>query len=180
MNALLSLAVVFATLGGPVLAVLVTRYIDTKRDQRRRRLEIFRMIMRTRRATLSVDHVTALNMVEIEFYDQPKVLAAYQDLFKHFNLSGPAPPDWWDKRMKLQTKLLSAMGKSLGYDFAQLEVLEGGYTPKGWTTAEQEQQELRRLLIDVCSGKRSLAVTPTPATPPTQFPPAIPPPPDLT
>ena len=42
MNLALGLAVVFATLLGPVLAVLITRKIDDGRRARERKLEVFR------------------------------------------------------------------------------------------------------------------------------------------
>lgn len=180
MDLALGIAVVIATLAGPVLAVLVTRYIDEKRDKRKRQLDVFRTLMRTRRATLAVEHVGALNMIEIEFHDMPEVMAAFRELHNHFHFSPPAPTDWWDKRSKLQTRLLSAMARKLGYDFEQLDVLEGGYTPTGWTNTEQEQEQLRKLLIELLSGRLSLPVTPGPAITPPPFPPPFPPPPNAT
>jgi hypothetical protein len=60
MDLYLGIAVVVATLTGPVLAVMVTRHIDDARAQKARRLEIFRAMMRTRNAALLPDHVNAL------------------------------------------------------------------------------------------------------------------------
>jgi hypothetical protein len=58
MDLYLGIAVVIATLLGPVLAVIVTRYIDEARAQKLRQLEIFRALMRTRNATR--DEIEAL------------------------------------------------------------------------------------------------------------------------
>lgn len=175
MDLYLGIAVVIATIAGPILAVLVTRHIDRTRDRNRRREEVFRMLMRTRRATLSIDHVTALNMIEIEFYGVPAVLAAFKNLYEHFHNTGAPAQEWWDKRAKLQTRLLTEMAKSLGYKLEQLDVLEGGYIPQGWNTTETEQQQMRQLLIELLSGKRSIPVRR--GAPPPPFPPPAPPPP---
>jgi hypothetical protein len=65
-------------------------WIDNKRAEKTRQLEIFRALMQTRRAPLLPDHVNALNLVEIEFHSVPSVLIAYNDLMKFVNT--PAPP----------------------------------------------------------------------------------------
>jgi len=68
MDLALGIAVVIATLAGPVLAVIVTRIVDDGRLRRTRQMEVFRTLMASRRTPLSIDRVKALNLVEIEFY----------------------------------------------------------------------------------------------------------------
>ena len=63
------------------------------------------------------------------------------------------------------------MAKVLGYDLQQLDVLEGGYYPQGFADIELEQAALRRTLIQVFSGNRSLMVSPALPAPPAPFPP---------
>jgi hypothetical protein len=83
----LAAAVVFATFAGPIPAVLITRWIDKRRAERERQLDIFRALMRTRRAAIQPDHVNALNLVEIEFHNVQPVLTAYRDLTSHINVA---------------------------------------------------------------------------------------------
>jgi hypothetical protein len=127
---ILGLAVVFATLAGPVLAVLVTRSIDESRQADERRLEVFRSLMATRRSTLSEDKVKALNLVEIEFYGEKAVELTHREVMNHINTPPPLPEGWNDRQRKLMTKLLSEMAKVLGYELQQLDVLDGGYYPQ--------------------------------------------------
>lgn len=171
----LGIAVVIATLVGPVLAVLVTRHGDESRRVRERRLGIFRSLMASRRALLSTDKVAALNLVEIEFYGIKPVEDAQREVMAHLNLK-PLPADWSDRHRKLLTKLLSEIAKVLGYELQQLDVLEGGYYPQGLVDIELEQQEVRRALIQVLSGNRPLIVGPAGPTPPAPFPPPPAPP----
>jgi hypothetical protein len=167
----LGLAVVFATLAGPVLAVLVTRHVDDSRQARERRLDVFRLLMATRRSTLSAERVKALNLVEIEFYGAKPVELAHREVMNHINTPPPLPEGWNDRQRKLLTKLLSEMAKVLGYELQQLDVLDGGYYPQGFLDIELEQQALRRALIEVLSGRRPLIISPAAPTPPSPFPP---------
>jgi hypothetical protein len=158
MDLYLGIAVVLATLLGPVLAVMVTRYIDDARAQKARRLEIFRAMMRTRNAALLPDHVNALNLVEIEFHRAPDVMTAYRELMRHINSGTPVDEKWLQRHRSCLTKVLSAMAKNLGYGFEQLEVFEGGYYPTGWGQTEEQQLAMRLGLIELLSGKRTLPV----------------------
>ena len=167
----LGIAVVIATFAGPVFAVLVTRHIDDGRRVKERRLNIFRSLMATRRAPLSAEKATALNMVEIEFYGIQSVQDVHREVMAHINAPRPLPAGWNERHRTLVTRLLSEMATVLGYKLQQLDVLEGGYYPQGFADIKAEQQAVRRALIDVLSGQRPLAVSPAPPAPPALFPP---------
>ena len=77
----LTLAAIFL---GPIVAVFVTRWVDCLRERGQRRMDVFRTLMRTRRAPISGDHVGALNLIEIEFQNDVEVMAEWRKLFSHF------------------------------------------------------------------------------------------------
>ena len=182
-----TVSIVIATFFGPIAAVLVTRYVDRLRDNEKRRLDVFRALMRTRRMALSQDHVGALNLVEIEFHRDEKVMAALKALMAHFEVGYGANKTLEelkaanDKSDALRTSLLSAIAKALKYDFEQMEILQGGYTPQGWSVELDEQTVIRRGLASVFNGQKALpitvvqqptnAVNQTPAQPTSPFPP---------
>ena len=58
---------IIAILIAPFLAVFAQRQIDLWREQRQRKLWVFKTLMATRGRTLSPEHVQALNMIELEF-----------------------------------------------------------------------------------------------------------------
>jgi hypothetical protein len=171
LDIVLGIAVVIATFAGPVFAVLVTRRIDDERRVRERRLTVFRSLMATRRALVSPEKVTALNMVEIEFYWLPLVQDAYREVMIHINTPPLLPAGWHGRHRALLTRLLSQMARALGYELEQLDVLEGGYYPQSFADIEIEQQAVRRALIELLSGRRPLSVSPAAPTPPAPFPP---------
>jgi hypothetical protein len=167
----LGISIVFATLFGPIFAVLMTRYLDEKRQIKERRMTVFRALMGTRKAVLSPDRVTALNMIEIEFYGIQPVQQAYRDVMNHINHPKPVPETWGEQQRKYITKLMSEIGKILGYELQQLDVLDGGYHPQGIFDIELEQQAVRRSLIEVLTGNRTLIVSQAAPALPMPFPP---------
>lgn len=157
-EAMLAWAIVLATFAGPILAVFVTRWVDDRRSKVARKLETFRVLIRTRRAQLSPDFVTALNMVEIDFYDAPKVLTIHTELIRHLS-TRPTDDSWGERIQRLVARLLNAMGQNVGYSLEQLDILEGGYIPQAMVDDEAEQQRLRRALLAVLDGQKQLPVT---------------------
>ena len=157
MDLYLGIAIIVATLGGPVLAVLVTRFIDAKRDRKARQTDLFRILMRSRRSALSPEYVAALNTVEVEFAGVRPVENAQRELLAHLNLH-PQPPDWFERLRRLQTRLLYAIATYLGYEMEQLDVLEGGYIPAGWGTVEGQQQAILQGAQELLAGTRTLKV----------------------
>jgi Family of unknown function (DUF6680) len=157
---------IIAIFSGPILAVIVTRFIDHRRLKQTRRLEVFRTLMRTRRMRLNPDHVGALNLVEIEFYSEKAVIDSWKAYWNH--LHPVLPPNQTEvqqmqlirDRDALLTKLLHAMAKSLRIDIEQLDILEGGYAPQGWLDDEMTEKQLRALTLDILSGRRGIPVMP--------------------
>ena len=106
---------IVAIFSGPIVAVRITRYLDNQRQKQEQRMDVFKTLMRTRRVTLSLDHVVALNLVEIEFKDEVPVIAAWREYFKDLAERWPADlkldelHDREQKRSALLTKLLHAI-----------------------------------------------------------------------
>ena len=126
------------------------------------------------------EHVGALNLVEIEFHSDSKVMDAWKALFQHLGQPQPRHSNeeihdgmsedekgkknalWGqrinDERQKLLSRLLHAMGRSLGFKIEQLEIFDGGYTPQGWSDIELEQTAIRRLFADIYLGRRMFPI----------------------
>ena len=85
---------------------------------------------------------------------------AWKVLLDHFvDLSAPnTPSNSNEKTAALTASLLLAMGKSLDYDFDEVQIKKGAYYPMGLGYVEQELHALRRGLLDVLSGKRRIPV----------------------
>lgn len=150
-----------AILFGPISAVYITRLLDARRDRQSRRMDVFRALMRTRSIRLNVDHVAALNLVEVEFEGEEKVVTSWKAYMKHLStdfrsLSGVALDAKLEDGNELLTLMLHEIAKALGIRIEQLDILKGGYSPIGWHNELDEFQQLRRGLIDLLEGRRAL------------------------
>lgn len=152
--------IILATLGGPVIAVQVTRYLDDRKEERGRKLQVFKTLMATRAYTLSPVHVEALNRIDLEFSGDKKserkvieVWRQYLDLLGDKSLS---PEQWGIKRVELLVELLYAMGQSLDYDFDKTQIKNATYSPVAHGRIEEEQQAIRTQTLELLQGKRVL------------------------
>lgn len=158
-----AIATIAAILLGPIAAVVVTRWMDDRSATRLRRYGVFRDLMRTRAAKISPPHVDALNLVEIEFHQFPTVKSAWQRYMD--NLFTTAPTDageqsnFFVRREQLFIKLVQEVAKTVGLKSVDItDVMTNNYYPQGWQNEQQEQQQVRQLLIQALSGTKPLSV----------------------
>ena len=164
----MGLATIFAVFLGPLIAVYATRYMDNRRADKARKVEIFRTLMRTRGipTRLHWDHVGALNLVEVEFIKYPAVIQAWKCYLSI--LRKELPPleqkDHFDafirEREELLTKLIDEIAKTIKIEVPQLEILRGNYVPQAWDDNEWEKQLVRRGLVNVLHGKTPIQFQP--------------------
>jgi hypothetical protein len=134
--------------------------------------------MRSRRSPLSVEFVGGLNLIEVEFFNDAHVLAAYRTLLSDLNIvvtsSNYDENRTAQNREYLRTVLLSAIAKSLRFNIPDLEIFRGGYTPQGHVNIDAEQAAIRTFLADIAAGRKSLPITaivaPAPVTTPSEQP----------
>jgi hypothetical protein len=155
------LAIVFATLLGPVLAVQAQKWVERQRERNRRRVGVFRVLMTTRAAILSPAHVEALNIVPIEFYGQKKSFTEVVDAWKEYidwlyRDSSDDPKRWGEKRVELLNSMLAKMGAALGYRFNSVEISRELYSPKGHAAIESDQEIIRRGLAKMFRGELAI------------------------
>lgn len=163
-------AIIFATLGGPVLAVQVQKWLERGRAITERRSQIFRTLMATRASVLSPEHVQALNAVPVEFYGTGGKLKAINEKWKEF-LDHHAPDlqaneAWLQKRTDLFVDLLHLISQSLGYGFSRSQLARDIWNPQAHGELENEQTIIRKGFVKLFNGELSLpmAVTEFPAT----------------
>jgi hypothetical protein len=150
------IAIVIATLFGPILAVQAQVFLERRRERQGRRATIFHTLMRTRAALLSSDHVQALNAIPIEFYGVTKVTDAYRAYVQHTNTPQNNPQAWNDRRVDLLMDVLSKVAIKVGYGFDIVQLKSEFYAPQGHATVEAQQVAIREGLAKVLSGELEL------------------------
>jgi hypothetical protein len=161
-NAFILMATIFAIIYGPIKAVEITRRKDFERDSFARKRQIFAALMRTRKATVTPDHVGALNQIQLEFYEFPNVVEKYRAYIGNLSETVPASgndlQNFFNRRSDLFFDLLQEVGVASGVKLDRHDLDRLAYTPLGWQTDEQEIKMFRNSLIDVLQGKKSLHV----------------------
>lgn len=149
-----------AILIGPIAAVQIEKFIQRGRMNRERKLSIFKTLMATRGAVLSYEHVEALNRIDLEFSDDKKyksVINCWKEYFD--NLSQKVDESnlnsWSKANQDLLSNLLFEMGKSLRFDFDKVLIKRNIYFPIAHGTIDQENQLIRKGLIEVLHGDRA-------------------------
>lgn len=155
------IAIAVAILFGPVAAVQIDRFISRHREKDDRKHDIFKTLMATRGNPISYKHVEALNKIDLEFFDDrkyTKVVEAWKEYFD--NLSQTVDDEhlraWSAKNEDLLANLLLEMSRSLGYKFDKVLIKRNIYYPRGQWNTEQEIAFIRRWLVEIVLGQRSI------------------------
>ncbi|MBC8049326.1 MAG: hypothetical protein H7X92_04150 [Chitinophagales bacterium] len=152
---------------GPIIAVLISLWLQDRRETKQQKLQTFRTLMRTRRMRLSPEHVHGLNLVELEFMHNSEVMLAWKKYMENLDANkNPFPKDpdklqaYLADRDSTLTKLLYQIGLSLGFRIEQLDILQGSYAPQAWEDDEAQLRHLRELMIEVMAGRRAVPIMP--------------------
>jgi len=165
-----TVAIIAATLLGPVFAVQAQKWLERRRGLEERRQIIFRTLMATRAVVLSPGHVEALNAIPVEFYGTKGRLKEINDAWKlfldHHTQEGPSFEVWLQKRIDLFLDLLFLISQFLGYRFSRAQLERDIYSPRAHGELENEQTIVRKGLVKLFNGETvfPMAVKEFPAT----------------
>ena len=153
---------VLAILLGPVLAVLVTRYVDEQRSKKERQVNVLRSLIKTRKARLDSEHVAALNLIELEFHDDLPVMTKFAAYMESLSTKEPEEINeqerFFTKRGNIFAALVQSIGTKFGYKFDKMDLDQGGYYPLGWGNDADRQRKNAALITEVLEGKRPFPV----------------------
>lgn len=153
---------IVAVLLAPLVAVQVQKILERYREDRARKLNVFKTLMATRAATVSPQHVQALNAIDLEFQGRKyknvtDSWKTYLDhLFHYPNEDEKQQTVWAERRVDLLARLLMEMGKSLGYIFDEVHVRRAIYAPEAHAQLESENLLIRRGLVRLLYGDAHL------------------------
>lgn len=156
---------IIAIILGPIFAVQIEKYLQRKRDEKERRINIFKTLMATRGSSLSFAHVEALNRIDLEFSvgrKYLKVIESWKEYFDNLNqkaLDREQLIVWLAKNEELLANLLYEMGLSLGYAFDKVLIKRNIYSPVGHATIEKENEQIRQGLIEILNSERAVPMT---------------------
>ena len=156
--------IIAAVILGPILALWAQRYSERRRDDRARKLWLFRELMATRTIRLSGRHVEALNHIDLEFNPKKKADAKVLTAWKTYldTLSDTPKEDAqraarFEKREDCFVDLIWEIGKHLGFSFDKRAIKRDAYSPIAHGELEDDQRLIRKGIVDLLTGKRALS-----------------------
>jgi len=164
-----------AAVVGPILAVQAQKAVERARDKSLRRDHVFRVLMATRQARLSPDHVQALNSIDLAFYGRrvlgrairgtasQTVIDNWDTYRRHLSPTGEARPTtpeqhaaWRAKGDELFVNLLESIALANRYKFDRQSLQTGSYSPQAHEDLEIQQRMTQIALLEVLSGQRPM------------------------
>ena len=161
-------AIIFATIVGPILAVWAAEWRQHGKVQADRKEWVFRTLMSTRGAKLKPEHVTAINHIEFAFTRKacPEIDDARALYRRHLRSPDSISEDhatrqtWASKANGLFAALLYLMAIELKIPFTKSDITEESYHPDAHLFNELEFQEIRNLVLQVLKHGRPINIRP--------------------
>lgn len=145
----------------PLTVVRIEKYLELRREKERRKLEIFEILMsnRARINRTSFECVRAINMVDVVFYTHTEIIKARENYLHHMNeVKAEDVNSWLITSDDLFISLLHKMSKLFGYDFDFDYLKRGIYIPKAHFDLQDDQDIMRKGLIEVLNGNKPLYI----------------------
>lgn len=124
---------VFATLLGPIIAVLITIWAEKRRATKQIRSNIVQTLLNTRMRANDIQYQMAIMAVAVEYRDDKSVMAAHKAYMNHVEIEpAPGSEEAHDKvtGQKL-VALLKLLFDRIGTQFSEADIDKMSYHTKG-------------------------------------------------
>jgi len=142
-------AVIVAAFG----AVLMTLYWEKRREKRAEKLRLFLTLMMHRKARPpNQDWVNALNVIHVVFYDAPKVLKAWRDLYPILQADKP----YSEEGVHAYINMLSEMARAVNYPNLQQIDIDKFYSPAVYAQQAEMNAQMQGAMMGFLRGAASI------------------------
>ena len=138
---------------GPVIAVLVSLWLEKRRKDREQKLITLRVLMTTRHLVGDPNYSAAINLIPVEFSGQPNVQTAYREFIEA--AYADVTEDNRDKVIQRtavkQTRLIFEIAKSMGYKIAETDIQTSAYAADGWISRDNLALDSQKAMRDIAN-----------------------------
>ena len=131
----------------PIVAVIIGQRLQRREKQRDDKMNIFKTLMKDRFLGWTNESVYALNILDIVFSNDKKVIEQWKIYKDRLTIENPTDTDL--KKIDIEKyKLLEVMAKSLNYDISW-ETIQNPYFPQGMANTVMQQQNYQNMQTEV-------------------------------
>ena len=131
----------------PIVAVIIGQVLQKREKQRADKMNIFKILMKDRFLGWTNESVYALNILDIVFSKDKKVIDQWKTYKDRLTIENPTDTDL--KKIDIEKyKLLEVMAKSLNYDISW-ETIQNPYFPQGMANTFMQQQNYQTMQTEV-------------------------------
>jgi hypothetical protein len=153
---------IIAILASPLIAVLVSMWIQHRKEKRLMQKSIFSTLWATRHQVTSTEEIVrALNMIDVVFSSKKKVRKLWREYYEMLNNSGLNNPTGWEQWKAKRHELITEMAKAVGYrkEITLMDV-ERIYSPVGLLEESMTTRAIGDELLRVLKESKGLQVVP--------------------
>ena len=145
-----------ATLITPLAAIAISVWYQNRKQKREEKYKLFSSAMIHKKAfPPTVEWVNALNLIDVVFQDNPKIIQAWHKLYEYVYVR---PMDM--KLFEQKTlDLPSEMAKELGYPNLKQTDIDKFYNPEAHGNQAARVSEMQTELLRVLKNTQSLSAT---------------------
>lgn len=149
-----------AIIVGPIAAWLLSHWMTLSKEERDRKMNIFRTLMATRSFYLRfrLEHVGVLNTIPVEFNGNEKVLNAWSAYLFEMN-STQNDQELWRRREERFYDLLYEISKAIGYKHDKEFLRNTAYAPSGYGDEAEDWMKVRKWLAEVAQQNKPIPIT---------------------
>ena len=149
--------IIGATFASPFLAVFAQRSIEDYKQEKQRKLQLFKLLYATAHSPTGEDFVNAFNLVRIEFRKDKDIVKYWEEYLAI--LTPPSSPitnvdhfEFSSRAIDILYKLIGAISKKVGMDIDGLHLKNSLYAPQAWANSQRLETSLKIGLNDWLSG----------------------------
>jgi hypothetical protein len=175
----MQITAIIAILFSPVVAILISLYVQHRRERRQQQFSVLSTLITSRAQPLNPDSVRALNTIDLVFHKEQGVRRLWHEYYDMLCNEGLNNLNGWKQRNTKNIELIGEMAKVLGYGktITHLDV-DRVYSPTGMWDQINRAQELQAELLRVLKAtarvqvQQNAAVEQAPEVAPGPLPPA--------
>ena len=152
---------IIAILLSPLIAILITTWLQDRKEKKKQKYVIFGSLMSTRHQIVSDEIVRSLNMIDVVFYNRKKVRDLWHEYYEMLNNEGLNNPMGWKQRDAKRLDLIHEIANDvgLGKTITHLDV-DRVYMPVGISEANMTARQIGSELLRVLKATQSFHVAP--------------------